>query len=187
MRKKLSLVMVFMLIFMMGCANSAKTAIKDDNTNSTVKQEVLDMENAKDKTILKSKVANKKFVKFFYPDKENMYWLIKEKEVETLDLVDIVDMIIKDENNGIPKEAKTLSVDIKDRIAYVNLSKDFLTYNLGHGGQYSNVASIINTLCLNDQFNIDKVKFLIDGNNVELIGPIYNSEPFSPTVKLTQI
>lgn len=64
-----------------------------------------------------------------------------------------------------PQETKVLGFNIKDGIAYVNLSRSVTELNVGSSGEALAVASIVNTLT---KFpDVFRVKLLIEGKEVE--------------------
>jgi hypothetical protein len=127
------------------------------------------------------------YIKFFYPDKELLYWLIDEKKMNSKELESILNELIKSEKNRIPKNTKLLSINVKDGTAFVDLSKDFEDFKLGDTALLVNVYSIVNLLCLNEQFNITGVKFLLDGNEVKIIGDTDTSDILTPNAKLSLV
>jgi hypothetical protein len=45
----------------------------------------------------------------------------------------------------------------------------------------------VNLLCLNEQFNITGVRFLLDGNEVKIIGETDTSDILTPNAKLSAV
>ena len=85
----------------------------------------------------------------------------------------------------IPKDTKVNSIKIENKIAYVDLSKDFDDSQTGSSAAVRvKIYSIVNTLCLNECFNVEGVKFLIDGKEVETIGPMDVSLIKTPKLEL---
>ena len=72
-------------------------------------------------------------------------------------------------NNVITKNTNLISFDTytKDNqnIGVINFSKEFYTFNLGSYGELLMLNSIAKTYIVN--FNLDKFKILIDGNEYE--------------------
>jgi len=124
------------------------------------------------------------FIKFFIPDRYAMYWLIEEKPIHNNDLKAIVNEVIKHKNSRIAEGTKLLSIEVKDRIANVNLSKEFNSYNLGSCGTLCSIYTIVNTLCLNESLGIDGVKFLIEGKSVKTIGECIGDNVIAANAKL---
>lgn len=73
----------------------------------------------------------------------------------------------------IPQDVKLLSVETKDNLCYLNLSKEFL--GISDGDAYLAVYSIVNTLT--GQWKTSGVQFLIEGEKTERIGGVLLSEP----------
>ena len=75
---------------------------------------------------------------------------------------------IKGNERLLAPDTKVLSVEITDRICYVNFKEGFLEKNASSGGSKLVVDSIVKSLTgLN---NVDSVQFLIDGKKAEKIG-----------------
>lgn len=75
---------------------------------------------------------------------------------------------IKGNERLLAPDTKVLSVEITDRICYVNFKEGFLEKNASSGGSKLVVESIVKSLTgLN---NVDSVQFLIDGKKAEKIG-----------------
>lgn len=126
--------------------------------------------------------AETDYIKFFYYDNSNHNWSV-EKKMLPADAELIVNELIKSKNNLIPKDTKLLSFEVKDNIAYVNLSKDFEDITtLGDNGIWKNIYTIVNTLCLNESLHIDSVKFMLDGKEEQYIGSTITSEPIKPNI-----
>jgi hypothetical protein len=80
----------------------------------------------------------------------------------------------------VPKEAKLISVEVVDGVAYVNFNKEFQTKHWGgSAGEAMTLYSITNSLVkLPD---IDKVQFLLEGKKQEsILGHADTTEPISP-------
>lgn len=80
----------------------------------------------------------------------------------------------------IPKEAKLLSVELADGVAYVNFSQEIKTkHSGGSAGETMTIYSIVNTLAQLPE--IDTVQFLVNGEKEEAIwGHLYTLEPIEP-------
>lgn len=68
----------------------------------------------------------------------------------------------------IPSETSVLGIEIKDRIAYVNFSKELIDKHWGgSAGELMTITSIVSTLTEFD--DIQKVQILVEGKVVETI------------------
>lgn len=119
------------------------------------------------------------YIKLFYPGDSYNNWLIEEKKLP-IDPALVVNELINNSNSKIPKDTKLLSLEVKDNIAYVNLSKEFEDMtNLGDMGIWQIIYSIVNTLCLNESLNINSVQLLLDGKIEQFIGDTITDKPIS--------
>ena len=78
---------------------------------------------------------------------------------------------------SIAAESKLLSVETKDRICFVNFSKEFIEKQIpGTSSAFVTIYSIVNSLT--ELENVSKVQFLIEGQKVEVFGEKVFNEPF---------
>ncbi len=77
----------------------------------------------------------------------------------------------------LPQGIKVLSVETKEKICFVNFSKEF-AQNIGGGSSASTMAiySVVNSLT--ELPEIEQVQFLIEGEKTEWLGEYDVSEPF---------
>lgn len=71
----------------------------------------------------------------------------------------------------LPKETRLISFSITDKIAYVNFSKEAVT-NMSSTKEEASLKSIIWSLTTIS--SIEKVKFLVDNEDIETLGGNYN-------------
>ena len=78
----------------------------------------------------------------------------------------------------IPKEARLLSVEVKDEIAYVNFSRELIEKHVGGStGEMMTIVPIVNSLT--ELPGIKKVQFLVEGQKEKtLAGHVIFDEPF---------
>ncbi len=77
----------------------------------------------------------------------------------------------------LPTETKLLTVETKEKICFVNFSKEFVDkFSGGSAAATLAIYSVVNSLTELD--DIDKVQFLINGEKVEWFGEYAFSEPF---------
>jgi len=86
----------------------------------------------------------------------------------------------------IPEGTKLLSLEVADKIATVNFSREIQTNHPGgSAGETMTVYSIVNTLTQLE--DIDAVQFLVEGEKEEAIwGHLYTLEPIEPNQELIQ-
>jgi len=76
----------------------------------------------------------------------------------------------------IPSGTKIISVETKEGVCFVNLSKEFITKHPGGtSAEIMTVYSIVNSLT--ELLNVNRVQFLIDGEIKELFNHIVINEP----------
>ncbi|MGL5478912.1 MAG: GerMN domain-containing protein, partial [Clostridium sp.] len=144
------------------------------DSNGT-KTEVTDK---KDPEKVKVKTLN---VNMYFYDVINDKWVKEKTKVKSDRIKDLVIEVRNNKKSGIPKKTKVYSVTIKDKIATVDLGREFLDPQTNSSaGATAKVYSIVNTLCLNKNLGIDGVMFLIDGKKSETIGPIDNTRVLKP-------
>lgn len=111
------------------------------------------------------------------------------KGSETLEAAIISELIKGPQKSGlsrtIPKEAKLLSVNVINGVAYVNFSKELQTKHWGgSAGETMTVYSIVNSLGVLP--GIQKVQFLIEGDKQESIfGHMSTDSPIAPNWDLS--
>ena len=128
---------------------------------------------------------SEKLIELYVPDDNISKWVVEEKNVDISELKNVITALKDTEKCCIPKETEVNSIKIENKIAYVDLSKDVDDSQTGSSAAVKvKIYSIVNTLCLNECFNVDGVKFLIDGKEVETIGPMDVSLIKTPKLEL---
>ncbi len=100
----------------------------------------------------------------------------------------IVEELIKGPKNAgsigiIPAETKVISVETKNNVCFVNLSKDFVNkYQGGTAGETLTVYSIVNSLT--ELGTIDSVQFLIEGEKRDEFVHMVINEPITRDASL---
>lgn len=156
-----------------------------DKTNNDIEKEKEDsngtkteVTDKKDPEKVKVKTLN---VNMYFYDVINDKWVKEKTKVKSDRIKDLVIEVRNNKKSGIPKKTKVYSVTIKDKIATVDLGREFLDPQTNSSaGATAKVYSIVNTLCLNKNLGIDGVMFLIDGKKSETIGPIDNTRVLKP-------
>jgi len=109
----------------------------------------------------------------------------RELEIPATDTVEkaVVEELIKGPKTSgnisvIPAETKVLSVETKNGVCFVNLSKEFVDrYQGGTAGEMLTIYPIVNSLTELD--GIRSVQFLINGEKVEAFGHLAINEPLA--------
>lgn len=87
----------------------------------------------------------------------------------------------KEVGNGrtIPEETKLLNLDIINKVAYVNFSRDFVEKHWGGStGELMTAYSIVNTLT--ELEGIQKVQIMVEGKKIEtIVGHLDTSRPIA--------
>ncbi len=131
-----------------------------------------------------SKDSEVSFVLYF--SNESAEFLVPERRTVKLtkgDTVEkaVLDALIKgpEESNHsktVPPETKLLSVETKDNVCFVNLSKEFVNkHSGGVAAEQLTVYSIVNSLT--ELGTVDKVQFLIEGEKKEEFIHMVFNEP----------
>jgi len=121
-----------------------------------------------------------------YFSDENAEHLVPERrniEIASGDTIEktVVNELIKGPTEGghsktIPQETKLLSIETKNNVCFVNLSKEFVDkHSGGSTGERLTIYSIVNSLT--ELGTIDKVQFLIEGEKREEFIHMVLNEP----------
>lgn len=173
-KKVLITVLSLATLLFVSCASSiekteaggkkANTETVTNNSNNGENKEETDKTNTEKVTI-----------DFYVPNDNADGFDIVQKEYEEIDLVKIVQDFISDSDFSY-NNAKVLGIEVKDGVAYVDLSSEFFDDNNSNSsaGARAKVYSIVNTLCYNESLDIQEVTFLKEGVAPETIGPLSN-------------
>ena len=112
--------------------------------------------------------------KVYFANNQASYLIAETREVKKNKLYfNLIEELIKGPSSDdlvatIPPQANLLGVEIKNKTALVNFSKDLKTSHWGGtAGETMTIYSVVNTLA---QFNeIDNVKILIAGEEIETL------------------
>lgn len=102
----------------------------------------------------------------------------KGEVMEKLVMSELIDGPKKGNNIAtIPPGTKIISVETKDEVCFVNLSKDFVDKHPGGtSAENLTIYSVVNSLT--ELGNVNKVQFLIDGEKREIFKHLVFNEPF---------
>ena len=125
-------------------------------------------------------------LRLYFGDKQAMYLLPEDRTVtapagKTYEQLVIEELItgpkLADQVRTIPPEAKLLSLEIVEGVAYVNFSIEIQTKHWGGStGELFTIYSIVNSLT--ESPNVTAVQFLIEGKRVEsLVGHVDATKP----------
>ena len=125
-------------------------------------------------------------VTLYFPDEQAMYVMPEQRKVpknESFEQAIVKELMKGPETPGltkltVPEEAKLLSVEVKDKIAYVNFSRELTEKHMGGTtGEEMTIIPIVNTLT--ELPEVNKVQFLVEGKKRKtLAGHIIFDEPF---------
>ena len=129
---------------------------------------------------------NKQVITLYFPDEQAMYVVPEQREVSKDKPIAeiIVEELMKGpktpglEPTTIPHGARLLSVEIKDKTAYVNFSSELVEKHVGGStGEMMTILPIVNSLT--EIPEVEKVQFLVEGKKVKtLAGHITFDEAF---------
>ena len=105
--------------------------------------------------------------------------MIDVKDNESIEKTIINELLSGPSGDGvrlIPSDVKLLSIEAKDKLSYVNLSKEFAA--MSEDNAYMAVYSLVNTLTGQWQQS-EGVQILIEGERTDSIGGVGLSEPLS--------
>ncbi len=134
----------------------------------------------------------KEKITLYFGDQDAMYLIAEERVVvkgnKKLEEVVIEELIQGPKNpdlfQTVPKEAKLISLEVVDGVAYVNFNQDFQTKHWGgSAGEAMTLYSITNSLA--ELPEIDKVQFLLEGKKQEaILGHADTTEPLAPNPRM---
>ena len=116
-------------------------------------------------------------VRLYFANSDKSELVMEDRKINIVDTKPVEQYVVSELIKGpkikgnerlLAPDTKVLSVEITDRICYVNFKEGFLEKNASSGGSKLVVDSIVKSLTgLN---NVDSVQFLIDGKKAEKIG-----------------
>lgn len=114
--------------------------------------------------------SNENTLNLYVADSNVSTLKLHETNIPKANLEEIIPETIKLNESCFNQDTKVLNVMVKDKIAYVDLSKEFDDPNTNSSAiALLKVFSIVNSLCLNKSLNIDGVYFLIEGVQQEVV------------------
>jgi len=127
-------------------------------------------------------------IKYAYPDRQNMYWVIEEREYDKMiSPVEVISMLKED--GYLPQDMEILNFWLNGTTAYIDLSnveQDGDGNYRGDGQLQIYLWTIINSLCINDMFRIENVYFLVDHDMNPSLGALDTTlQPFKNNLELT--
>lgn len=162
-------------------ANEEDNTSKEDNTDESE-------DNASEQE------PENKIATIYFGDSDAMGLNGEERTIEAITPETLINELIKgpqDTNNSktIPEGTKLLGVEVKDRIAYVNFSKELKDNHWGgSSGETITIYSIVNTLVLQPNLEIERVQILVEGQAIEtLAGHADTSVPLEPNLEMVDM
>ena len=125
-------------------------------------------------------------IKFIMLHQKEHRWVATEKVVKDATPEAVLNELLKFPLI-FPEGTELLNFEVKEQIAYVDMSSEFDSYNLGSSGIEQIIYSIVNTLSLNESLGITGVQFLIEGKVEEYIGEFIADEVIKPNIKLSEL
>jgi len=178
------------LLTLTGCKNLKSSQQPENNqtkTADTTDKEGRENGASKPDISAEPKETTEK-ITLYFADKDAMYLVPEEREVtagnKKLEEVVVTELIKGPLKSNIfqtvPKEAKLISLEVVDGIAYVNFNQEFQTKHWGgSAGETMTLYSITNSLAKLP--GIEKVQFLIEGKKEDaILGHTDTTEPLGP-------
>lgn len=114
--------------------------------------------------------------------------LVESKSTDSLEKQIVSELISGPEEDGhiktLPSETKVVSVETKENICYVNLSREFSDKMNTMIEEQLKVFALVNSLCELPQ--VDKVQILIEGAKIESLNYMMIQEPLEKNENLIQ-
>lgn len=187
---KCSIVAVALLL-LVGCVSLTDSKDNETEVTNTVGGQNISIDNKTKETKVSSDTAinkDEKDVKLYFSDDNAEYLIAEVRKIKNPTPKSVIEEIIKGPtvpnlHKPLPEETVVIDVKVKDRIAYVNFGKSLEKAMEGKYGSSASsrllLYSIVNTLALHDEFQIDKVQILIEGKKQQVLGPLSAIDPFS--------
>lgn len=178
------------LLALAGCSGQ-ETSSEQPQDNQTKAADTIDKDqknSASKPDISAEPKETKEKITLYFGDQDAMYLVPEEREVvagnKKIEEVVIEELIKGPRKAGlfqtVPKEAKLISIEVVDGIAYVNFNQEFQTKHWGgSAGEAMTLYSITNSLAKLP--GIEKVQFLLEGKKQEaILGHADTTEPIAP-------
>lgn len=130
----------------------------------------------------KTNVINENTINLYVANNDVSKLTLEKIDIPKENLEEIISETINRNEQSFNPNTKVLNITVKDRIAYVDLNKEFDDPNTNSSALARlKVFSIVNGLCLNKSLNIDGIYFLIEGEQQEGVAGmgINNGGPFT--------
>ena len=130
--------------------------------------------------------AQRETVKLYFPNSDGTALGSEIRNIEIQNMPSLEKAVVTELINGpkdkslskaLPEGTKLLGIEIKDKICYVNFSKEFVN-NAGSGSSETTMIlySVVNSLC--DLDSVDSVQILIEGKTDEEFGNFVFDIPY---------
>lgn len=181
-------IVVVILMLMVGCGGV--TSFEDNENENTTSIDEVKNNNVSEK----NDINDIKEINLYFGN-ENAYLAVEVREIEEPTPKKVIQEIIKGPltpnlRRTMPEEIEIIDVEVKGNIAYANFTKTFEeAFNGNYGTSAASsllIYSIVNTLTLCDEFEIDKVQFLVEGNNQVSLGPYGIVDIFSTDIDVME-
>jgi len=186
------------LLTLTGCLDQEKA---QQNAQQSQKNEIKIADTAENKEngetqpdISAEPKEEKVKITLYFGDQDAMYLIPEERFVvkgnKKLEEIVIEELIQGPKNpdlyQTVPKEAKLISLEVVDGVAYVNFSQEFQTKHWGGStGELMTLYSITNSLA--ELPEIDKVQFLLEGKKQDaILGHVDTTEPLAPNFRMVK-
>ena len=157
-------------------SDEAKLEGDNDDNLKTEDDNADNHESTDDEADDSSKEQSKtKLVTVYFSDSDGLRLVGEERTVDNITPEALIGELIKgpqnaDNNKTIPDGTKLLGVEVKGKTAYVDFSKELKDNHWGGStGELFTIYSIVNTLVLQPDLDIERVQFLIEGQTVETL------------------
>ncbi len=131
-----------------------------------------------------NKEQDLKDYKFVYPDSQLMYWLVEEQSIEE-GFESVMSTIIDDYIVDGDLKISLLKYELKDNTIELDFSETFNDSIIRDTARHANIGIITNTLCANFD-EIKYVKFIIEGEELEVLGDSISKIIYEPKFELTK-
>ena len=164
-----------------GCAGGGQTTTKPEAAKPATKQET---------TATTTTAGSKEKTIYVLPDDGSQSLVLKKVKIKAeqgQEELAVLQAVVENNAKSFPKGTKVLGLIVKDGLATVNLSKEFLTKGQGEYERTMSLYAIVNSLT--EASTVKKVLFQAEGKKIEVLGqmdlegPLTRNQTYLPKNK----
>jgi len=172
-----AIIMVFLVLALTGCVVREPRSIEEPRNIQPTEQVEPNLQPQDPKHV----------VRLYFGDSQALGFNMEERVIDVVSPEKLIEELIsgpvyEENKQTIPDGTKLIDIEIEDKVAFVNFSRELIDNHWGgSAGESMTIGSIVNTLVLNENTGIEKVQILVNGEKTEtLAGHIDISIPLEP-------